>query len=213
MIQIRNNVFETNSSSSHSLCVMKREMYNDWKNHKIALSIHYVWGSEEKHDNFGTDIKPTINLPENFNDLERAKKIAIERYNDEGKDLYFDNLQHGDNGFMRTNGNFDTYAPIVRQVEIEKQKEENIKILDNYLTSDSGYIDWLKETNKYDALVALINQYKETGEFNEDMYKSFPITLFYTPEQYETALKFDDCDSTFIHVFADVVAFGYYFHS
>lgn len=188
-------------------------MYDDWKNHKIALSIHYVYDPENKYDNFGTDIKPTINLPENFNNLEKAKKIAIEKYNDSDKDFYFDNLEYGDNGFMRTNGNFDTHAPIVRYIDIEKQKEENMKILENYINTDSCYINWLKEANEFDEFVELVEIYRYTGNFTEEMYKKFPIYLFYTPEQYETALKFDDCDSPFIHVFADVVAMGYYFHS
>ena len=178
-------------------------MYDDWKNHKIALSIHYVLDAENKYDNFVTDIKPAINLPENFNNLEKAKKIAIEKYKDQGRNFYFKNLAYGDNGFMSTNGNFDTYAPIIRQVDIEKQKEENIKILENYINTDSCYVNWLKESNKFDEFVELIEIYRYTGNFTEEMYKQFPIYLFYTPEQYETALKFDDCDSTFIHVFAD----------
>ena len=213
MIQVRNNVFETNSSSCHSLCVMKREMYDDWRNHKIALSINYVFNNDHEDDNIGSDIKPSINLPENFNDEKKSHELSKEKYNDPGRDYYFSNLQYGDNGFMSCCGNFDTYAPIVRKVEIENQKEENLKVLGRFITDDSWFIDWLKENNQYDSLVELINKYKETGEFTEEMYKKFPSHMYYTPEQYVEALSHNDCYSTFIHVFADVVAFGYYFHS
>lgn len=213
MIQTRNNIFETNSSSTHCLTVMNRNMYDDWHSHKIVLSINYVWSSEDFDERLGTLIEPSINLPENFIDKNKAESLARKKYGDSYKYYYFTNLTNGDNGFMGTNGNFDTYGSIVREIPIESQKEENIKILEQYIYGDQSFINWLKENNKYEHILNLISQYKETGEFTEDMYKRFPTYLFYTPEQYADALKFDDCDSPFIHMFADVVAFGYYFHS
>lgn len=36
MKQIRRNVFETNSSSTHSLIICSDKMYNDWKNMKVV---------------------------------------------------------------------------------------------------------------------------------------------------------------------------------
>ena len=35
MIQIRRNVFETNSSSTHSLCICTKQQYYDFKNGKL----------------------------------------------------------------------------------------------------------------------------------------------------------------------------------
>ena len=34
-IQIRNSVFETNSSSTHTLCICKKEEYDAWKEGKL----------------------------------------------------------------------------------------------------------------------------------------------------------------------------------
>lgn len=36
MYSIRRNVFETNSSSTHSLIICSDKMYNDWKNMKVV---------------------------------------------------------------------------------------------------------------------------------------------------------------------------------
>ena len=37
MIQIRKNVFETNSSSTHSLTMCSEQEFNDWKNGKLLF--------------------------------------------------------------------------------------------------------------------------------------------------------------------------------
>ena len=212
MIQIRNNVFETNSSSSHSLCVMSRKLYNKWRNHEIVLSIYYVY-EDDRVKTRGCKIKPVIELPENFLNKEAAKKVAKELDGDESNYIYYHGLEHGDNGFMRTQGNFDTYGAIVRELDTEKQKEENVKMLYDFIAEGTWECDYLKKSNAYDAFVQLIETYRYTGTFTEDMYNKFPGYLFFTPEQLEMSLRYDDCDSPFIHVFADVVAMGYYFHS
>lgn len=36
---IRNNIFETNSSSTHSLVIMSKEDYNKWQNHEVTINI------------------------------------------------------------------------------------------------------------------------------------------------------------------------------
>lgn len=215
MIQVRDGIFETNSSSTHCFTVMKRDMYELWKNYKIALSIYYVYSSNDRSYELGTDIEPTINLPENFMSIEKAKTLSKER--EDKYDHYYDyaNLRFGDNGFMRNWGNFDTYAPIVRQIDIDKKKEENVKMLRYYISDErnSWYMQYLKEQNKYDDFVALIDDYEKTGQFTEEMYSKFPNFLFFDYNEYMTMLDYDECHSPFIHVYADIVAFGHYFHS
>lgn len=41
MINIRTGVFETNSSSTHSLILCMKDEYNDWKNGKLFLNQSY----------------------------------------------------------------------------------------------------------------------------------------------------------------------------
>ena len=43
MIQIRNNIFETNSSSVHTLTLCSQEDFNKWKQGKLI----WDWSSEE----------------------------------------------------------------------------------------------------------------------------------------------------------------------
>ena len=40
MINIRRGLFETNSSSTHSLVVMTKKQYNEWNNGEIFFKIH-----------------------------------------------------------------------------------------------------------------------------------------------------------------------------
>lgn len=41
MRQIRKNVFETNSSSTHSLTICTKEEYDNWKNGKLLFDSYY----------------------------------------------------------------------------------------------------------------------------------------------------------------------------
>lgn len=216
MIQVRRNCFETNSSSTHCLSIMKRSWYDLWKEGTLVLSIHYIWGQEDKDENLGTSIKPIINLPENYKNLKEAKLLSKAKNGDSDHEYYYENLSYGDDGFMRTSGNFDTYAPIIRAIDASKQVEENVKMLKEYIREDkkdNWYVEYLKENNKFEPFIQLIEEYGRTGEFTEEMYNWFPNYLFYKPEEYKQMLIHDDCYSPFIHIYEDVVAMGYYFHS
>ena len=46
MIKIRSGIFETNSSSSHCLVLIKDEIYEKWRNHEIVLRIKSNYDSE-----------------------------------------------------------------------------------------------------------------------------------------------------------------------
>lgn len=53
-ISIRRNVFETNSSSTHSITMCSEEEYNKWKNGELLLdywSDSFVEATEENRDN------------------------------------------------------------------------------------------------------------------------------------------------------------------
>lgn len=52
MINVRRNIFETNSSSNHNLTIIKDEVYDRWKNHEIAIKIDYHYDSDlDRGDN------------------------------------------------------------------------------------------------------------------------------------------------------------------
>ena len=50
MKQIRRNVFETNSSSTHSITMCSSNEYDDWKNGKVYLN-EYWWNSSSEYKN------------------------------------------------------------------------------------------------------------------------------------------------------------------
>lgn len=50
MIQIRQGVFETNSSSTHSITIAPESDFNKWKNGEVYLNDGW-WGSSENPNN------------------------------------------------------------------------------------------------------------------------------------------------------------------
>lgn len=66
--QIRNNVFETNSSSTHSLTICSEEQFEDWKNGKLLFND---WDDEFVKFNELTD----QDKQDAKNEYERKKQI------------------------------------------------------------------------------------------------------------------------------------------
>lgn len=57
MINVRRNIFETNSSSNHNLTIIPNDTYQRWRNHEITLKISYEYNRKLNNgDNgfFGT---------------------------------------------------------------------------------------------------------------------------------------------------------------
>lgn len=46
MINVRRNIFETNSSSNHNLTIIPDDTYQRWRNHEITLKISYEYDKE-----------------------------------------------------------------------------------------------------------------------------------------------------------------------
>ena len=46
MINVRRNIFETNSSSNHNLTIISDDTYQRWRNHEITLKISYEYDGE-----------------------------------------------------------------------------------------------------------------------------------------------------------------------
>ena len=51
MIQIRNGVFETNSSSTHSLVMCMKNDYDKWANREVYLNNEAGWSSYSEYKN------------------------------------------------------------------------------------------------------------------------------------------------------------------
>ena len=72
MISVRRNVFETNSSSTHSLIICSDKMYNDWKNMKVVY--------DNDNDEFVEAKQPTEI------DFNKAEAMYMENKSDYMKD-------------------------------------------------------------------------------------------------------------------------------
>lgn len=101
MLQIRRNVFETNSSSTHSITMCSKDDYDRWARGEVYLN-EYWWykdnGSEYKNKKFVTRDE-AINLIEcNGGDIEYDKEYyesfneyIAKEYNIYTIDEYFEN--------------------------------------------------------------------------------------------------------------------------
>ena len=67
MIQIRNGVFETNSSSTHSLVMCMKNDYDKWVNREVYLNNEAGWSSysEYKNKQFVTKEEAINNITNN----------------------------------------------------------------------------------------------------------------------------------------------------
>lgn len=50
MLQIRRNVFETNSSSTHSITMCAKYDYDRWKNGEVYLNDGWWWGKDNESE-------------------------------------------------------------------------------------------------------------------------------------------------------------------
>lgn len=102
MKQIRKNVFETNSSSTHSLCICTEEQFADWKNgnclydywnekmvaNHVLDEYDYKAAKAEYEANKSAYYKDWEDLPQNTKDeYVRSSNAYNERYNRNSYDL------------------------------------------------------------------------------------------------------------------------------
>lgn len=52
MINVRRNIFETNSSSNHNLTIIKDDIFQKWMNHEVVLKIEYDYDPDFENDHF-----------------------------------------------------------------------------------------------------------------------------------------------------------------
>lgn len=100
MIQIRLNVFETNSSSTHSLVIMTEHQYNLWNSGILALKNESELVNVEKIQlrNIREELEE---LKESYNKKSSKINKKIEKLNDELCEHY-----HPKGSFIDKDGNF-----------------------------------------------------------------------------------------------------------
>ena len=199
-VQIRRGIFETNSSSEHSLTLMNRNDYIRWKNGELLAKVKHSQEDEHCWGNFWS----RMNVLEFTDDIESAlkeneKKIRL----------------HIERGFAM----LETYKSdclnhkklVERELSNEEYEalsdEEQDKYADD-LYEDSFYIFDKKSYN---------NELKYYNSINKDNFVEkigLVEDYWFTYEEFMKDLK-EDCQSPFEHEDVDmnVYIIGKYFHS
>lgn len=104
MKQIRQSVFETNSSSTHSLTIVSKEDYENWEKENLFINNGDAWGSlsENKNKSFVTkeeviEILTNSKYPpdEDLNTLNEEELSEV--FSDNGfktKETYYDEMEY-----------------------------------------------------------------------------------------------------------------------
>ena len=96
MIQVRNNVFETNSSSVHSICLCSKDVYNRWAESRSEIEENsYLW---DKYSGNMIPIGEILSeIPMTFDEAKRinfsclpARYYTVERYDGYMSDQWFE---------------------------------------------------------------------------------------------------------------------------
>jgi len=170
-LQIRKGVFETNSSSEHSLSIVKKSNFLDWK----------------------------------------AGKMYAKRSRNSSE-------------FKETWGNFwsEQYYWSFALMDAAEVEKKNREILDDNIKHEKESIKLYAEKNKGPEHDAWIEYRKEViADMERKGFEGIrPIDKLYdgywmTYEEYQEALRQDDCYSPFEHIndTEDVAVFGKYNHS
>jgi len=170
-IQIRKGVFETNSSSEHSLSIVKKSNFLDWK----------------------------------------AGKMYAKRSPDSSE-------------FKETWGNFwsEQYYWSFALMDANEVEEKNRTIFDKNIKNEKESIKLYAEKNKGPECDAYVAYRREViADMERKGFEGIrPIDKLYdgywmTYEEYQKALRQDDCYSPFEHIneTEDVAVFGKYNHT
>lgn len=165
----RQELFETNSSSVHSLSLMSLDMYEAWKRGEIVIKFDFTKEG---------DPDPEDGDPET--------------------------------GFLATWGNFFLHKRTVNSVPKEKQVEENIKLIKDFMDKEGGR-NWVYP--HWHTVDKDLKEYENSGIMSSEIQKHSPVALYMTQDEYSESLKYDDCDSPFIYFFDKNVVIGTYFRS
>lgn len=197
-ISIRRGVFETNSSNEHSLTVMRKCDYEDWKNGKCLAKCTSIEHDEKSCGNFDSYMYSFI-FTEDFELAKRENQELAE----EVKNERISHLNKWKDACMN-------YVPKVKKILTTEEynqlsDEEQDKYEDDYY-EDSLYVFDEKEYNE------TLERYNNISTDNVADYTSEGIWQTY--DEFIDNFKLD-CYSMFYHEIPHlgIIVFGKYFHS
>lgn len=86
-MRIRQNVFETNSSTTHQLCVMKTSDFNKWSNGDLYYYNPYNYKWELEHDYLNEDYQP---VPKELYTKDEVRDFLTHNSSVENQDFDFE---------------------------------------------------------------------------------------------------------------------------
>lgn len=200
--QIRIGVFETNSSSEHSLAVMNLDKFRKWKNGEL---VGRVVSKQEAEHCWGNFWSRMLSL-EFTDDLEKAKL--------ENEKMFQDFV-----GFCKEeNENYKQRCLSYKPKLTKTLTDEELKLLSNEEYDKYNHDKYMDDIHKFDENA--YNQRKlmlDNMKF-EDIHKKMCVEdgVWCTYQEFwDSWTKYDDCQSPFEHddTTNNVHIIGKYYHS
>ena len=202
-IQIRRNVFETNSSNEHSLTIMNNDMYRKWKNGEVLARVKSNKESDVSWGNFWSRM---LSL-EFTSDFTKA--------NEENKNLFEELVNRRIQKLEDYKERCLTHKKLVEKV-LTEQEEELLSEEERMKYEDDLYEDSLYEFNEKEYNEEL-EEYKSYTYADVSEYFGLVDSGFWVSyeEFWKDWIEDNDCYSPFEHEDSDnnVYIIGKYFHS
>jgi hypothetical protein len=201
--QVRIGVFETNSSSEHSLALINLDKFRQWKEGKLMARVALTQEDKNCWGNFWSEM---LSL-EFTDDFEKAKNDNKERFNDVVGERFAKNEEYKNRCL--------SYTP---KIQKELTTDELRQLTDEEYARycDDQYMDSIHRFDKvyYDNEKSLLENMKPE-DFDEHfgMVESGMWCTF--QEFWDSWIKNNDCYSPFEHddIINNVHIIGKYYHS
>lgn len=199
-IQIRRGIFETNSSSEHSLTVMPEDKYLRWRLGKLLARVAYKHEDEHCWGNFWsrmTSLEFTDDFEQAKKDNEKLVKDYIENERKEQEDWKNECLNH-----KKLIDKKLTYEELEKLSDKEQDEYEDKLYEDNMYEFDEENYNYWKDRIENTTIDNYIEQVGLTSKF------------WFTYDEFMKDLKID-CASPFEHIdtINNIHIIGKYFHS
>jgi len=187
-VQIRQGVFETNSSSEHSIAIVGTGDFQAWKEGRMyARQLSESDECKETWGNFWSELE-----------YWEFKKMTPEELEIENRKL------------------FDEYIQKEKMyIDLAWRHWEEVKGWkvggDEYFYDEEARSNWLRSQER--NLHEYEKDLKKYKYENFNSVKKFYNNFWVSYEEYLDALRNGDCYSPFEHTQGDVSVFGIYFHS
>lgn len=187
-VQVRQGVFETNSSSEHSIAIVGTGDFQAWKEGKMYA--RQLPGSEEYEETWG-------NFWSQLDHWE-FKEMTVEEAEKENRRLFDEYIQ-------KEKTDIELYWKHWEDVKSWKTGERE------YFEDEESKSRWLENQKRHIEEHSKNIEKLAFDNFNatRKLYNNFYISY----KEYIDALKNGDCYSPFEHTQDDVSVFGIYYHS